>query len=86
MTPCWRESNWFGGKKEKSSKKSTWFGEPRYKLGSNSRIQFASNENKLVPKNLDYGTPSKVGLIMHIQEWKALKEFPRAPYIHEYPS
>jgi hypothetical protein len=31
----------------------TWF---------NSRIQFASNESKLVPRNLDLRTPSKVGL------------------------
>jgi hypothetical protein len=42
-----------------SSKESSWFGEPRCKLGSkawyNSSIQLASNGSKLVPKNLDPG-------------------------------
>ncbi len=50
--------------KKKSSKESSWFGEPRCKLqskaGSNSRIQFASNESKLVPRNLDPEPRSKV--------------------------
>jgi hypothetical protein len=51
--------------KKRSSKESLWFGQQRCKLGSktwcNSRIQFASNESKLVPRNLDSRTPSKVG-------------------------
>ncbi len=43
-------------------KKSSWFGEPRCKLtGPNSRIQFASNEWKLVPKDLNPGPHLKVG-------------------------
>jgi len=46
-------------KKNKSAKKeSSWFEEPRAKaLGCNPRIQFASNESKLVPRNLDPGSP-----------------------------
>jgi hypothetical protein len=55
-----------GRKKKTSSKESSWFGEPRCKVGSkarsNSRIQFASNESKLVPRNLDLAPPSKAGL------------------------
>jgi hypothetical protein len=46
------------------------FEEQRCKLGSkegsNSRIQFASNGSKLVPKNLDLGYWSKVGLSLGI--------------------
>jgi hypothetical protein len=53
--------NWFGPQKKLSSKESSWFREPRCKIGSNSRIQFTSNESKLVPKNLDLGHPSKSG-------------------------
>ncbi len=64
--PFWRESQFVQTKeKEKSFKESSEFGEPRWKLGynlgSNSRIQFASNESKLVPMNLDPGPSSKVG-------------------------
>jgi len=33
------------------------------KVQSNSRIQFASNQSKLVPRKLDSGPRSKVGLI-----------------------
>ncbi len=57
--------NWFICKK-KDKNESSRFEEPRGKLGSkarsNSRIQFAWNEFKWVPQNLDHGTPSKVGL------------------------
>jgi hypothetical protein len=57
--------NWFGPKKQ-CQKESSWFGEPRIKLGtkvwSNSRIQFASNQFTLVPRKLDPGPSSKVGL------------------------
>jgi len=58
-----------------TQKKSSWFGEPRCKLGSkarsNSRIQFASNESKIVPRNLDPRSPSKVGLRLwyHSRRW-----------------
>jgi hypothetical protein len=52
MAPFWRENQLVGTKK-----KSSRFGEPRYKIGSkarfNSRIEFASNESKLVAGNLD---------------------------------
>jgi hypothetical protein len=45
-------------------KESSWFGEPRIRLRtkvqSNSRIQFASNQSKLVPRKLDPGPLSKV--------------------------
>jgi hypothetical protein len=45
-------------------KESSWFGEPKVRLGtrvqSNSRIQFASNQSKLVPRKLDPGPLSKV--------------------------
>jgi hypothetical protein len=34
----------------------------RTKVESNSRIQFASNQSKLVPRKLDSGPSSKVGL------------------------
>ncbi len=44
------KSNWFEPKK-----KSSQFGEPRCKLESNSRIQFASNKSKLVLRNLNHG-------------------------------
>jgi hypothetical protein len=47
--------------KKKAKKESLWFEEPRCKLGSkarsNSRIQFASNESKLVHTNLYPGLP-----------------------------
>jgi hypothetical protein len=60
-----------------SSKESSWFGEPRCKIGSktgsNSRIQFTSNESKLVPKNLDLGLPSKVGLIYETNHVRLLQ-------------
>jgi len=50
----------------------TWFGEPRITLGtkiqSSSRIQFASNQSKLVPRKLDPGPSSKVGLSYHLWE------------------
>jgi hypothetical protein len=42
-------------KKRKSSKGELMIEEPRCKLGSNSRIQFASNESNLGPRNLDPG-------------------------------
>jgi hypothetical protein len=38
-------------KNKKSSKGELMIEEPRCKLGSNSRIQFASNESKLVAMN-----------------------------------
>jgi hypothetical protein len=45
-------------------------GEPRIRLGtkveSNSRIQFASNQSKLVPRKLYPGPSSKVGLSNHL--------------------
>lgn len=66
--PAWHH---FWGKinsfrlKKRAKKESLWF-EPRCKLHSkavsNSRIQFASKEFKLVPRNLEPGPPSKVGL------------------------
>jgi hypothetical protein len=46
-------------KKKKAKEECSSFEEPRFKLGSktrsNSRIQFASNESKLVQRNLDLG-------------------------------
>ncbi len=41
------------------------------KARSNSRIQFASNESKLVLRNLDPRSPSKVGLRLwyHSRRW-----------------
>jgi len=68
MAPFRRENEliWTHPTKRKSSKERSRFGEPRCKLGSkartNSRIQFASKETKLVPKNFDPIPPSKVGL------------------------
>ncbi len=47
-------------------KESSWFEVPRWKLGSkarsNSWVQFASNEFKLVPRSLDPRPPPKVNL------------------------
>ncbi len=52
---------------KKSSKESSWFGDPRCKLGSNarpnSRIQFVGNESKLVPTNLELGPHLKWALV-----------------------
>jgi hypothetical protein len=39
--------------KKKVQKESSWFEAPSCKLGSNSRVQFALNEFKLVLRNLD---------------------------------
>jgi hypothetical protein len=41
--------------RKRAKKESSRFEEPRCKPGSNSRIQFASNESKLGPRNLDPG-------------------------------
>jgi hypothetical protein len=64
----WMENQLVSTQKKKAKKESSWLEEPRCKLGSkagsNSRIQFASNESKLVPKNLEPGHPSKVGSII----------------------
>jgi hypothetical protein len=53
--------------KRTKKKENSWFEEPRCKLRSNrrsnSRIQFASNESKLVPKNLDLAPHLKWALI-----------------------
>jgi hypothetical protein len=61
----WRE-NQFVPTKKQCPKESSWFGEPRIRLGtkvqSNSRIQFASNQSKLVPRKLDPGPSSQMGL------------------------
>ncbi len=55
----WRKNQLVETKKKKSSKQSSSFEEPscmlRSKAGSNSRIQFASNESEFVPRNLDLG-------------------------------
>jgi len=65
VTSFWKENQLVWTKKQ-SSKESSWFGEPRMGLGtkvleSNSRIQFASNQSKLVPRKLDL-YPRKMGL------------------------
>jgi hypothetical protein len=56
--------------KNGAKKESFWFREPIIRLGtkeqSNSRTQFASNWSKLVPRKLDLGPSSKVGLRLHI--------------------
>jgi hypothetical protein len=50
--------------KKQCSKESSWFEEPRIRLGtkvqSNLRIHFASNQSKLVPRKLDPGPWIKV--------------------------
>jgi hypothetical protein len=52
--------------KNSAKRRAPDFGEPRIRLGtkvqSNSRIQSASNQSKLVPRKLDPGPSSKVGL------------------------
>jgi hypothetical protein len=55
MAAFWRENQLVPTKRKRTKKVSPWFEEPRGKLGSNSRIQFASNESKLVSTNLDPG-------------------------------
>jgi len=53
----WRENQLVWIKKHSAKKESLQFGEPRIRLGtkvqSNLRIQFASNQSKLVPRKLD---------------------------------
>jgi len=60
-----RKINWLRPKNS-SKRRAPDFKEPRIRLGtkvqSNSRIQFASNQSKLVPRKLDSGPLSKVGL------------------------
>jgi hypothetical protein len=64
MEPFWRENLLVQTQKKKAKKESSWFEEPRCKLGSNagsnSRTQFASNESKVVSRNLN--SSSKVGI------------------------
>ncbi len=59
------KSNWFGPKNS-AKRRSPDLENQRIRLGtkvqSNSRIQFAPNESKLVPRKLDPGPWSKVGL------------------------
>jgi hypothetical protein len=47
------KSIWFEpqNKQKRAKKESSWFEESRCKVGFNSRIQFASNESKLVLGN-----------------------------------
>jgi hypothetical protein len=63
----WREINWFRAKNSATKRF-----EPRIRLGtkvqSNSRIQFASNQFKSVPRKLDPGPSSKVGLILRLAD------------------
>jgi hypothetical protein len=62
--------NWFELKK-RAKKESLWFEEPRSKPGfkpgfkpaSNSRVQFAWKESKLVPRNLEPGPHLKWALV-----------------------
>ncbi len=56
------EGNSIGSNPKKDLEESSWFGEPKCKLGSNSRIQFASNESKLVPSNFHPRPHLKWGL------------------------
>jgi hypothetical protein len=78
MTQFWRKIKVIWTKKKELKRESSWLEEPRCNIGSNigsnSRIQFASNEPKLGPKNLDPEPPSKVGLTLFVrcgkQWWK----------------
>jgi len=57
--------NWFRPKKVPKGELLIWRTKNqaiRTKVQSNPRIQFASNESKLVPRKLDRGPSSKVGL------------------------
>jgi len=78
-------------KKKRSSEESSWFGEPRCKLGSkawsNSRIQFSWNESKLVPRNLDLGPHLKLGLRCLAQKDEGISgsPWPRA-YLENWDS
>jgi hypothetical protein len=77
MTPFCRENQLVWTQKKISSKESSWCGEPRCKIGSktgsNSRIQFTSNESKSVPKNLNLGLPTKLGLIYETNHVRLLQ-------------
>jgi hypothetical protein len=66
MVPFWG-GNQLVWTQKKSSKESSWFEDLRSKVGFNSRIQYASNESKLPPKNLD--TSSKVGFNYKLATW-----------------
>jgi hypothetical protein len=81
----------YGQQKGRGSKafkkfKSSWFGEPRVSLGtkgySNSRIQFASNQSKLVPKKLDPGPSSKVGHSFPILIYRFFGKQPFSRYVY----
>jgi len=65
MAPVLDRINWFQPKNSPKWRAPD-FEEPRIRLGtkvqSNSRIQFASNQSKWVPRKLDAGPLSKVGL------------------------
>jgi hypothetical protein len=68
--PTWRhfggQINWFGPR-QRAQKESLWFGAPRCKARVQGRLQtqgfnFASNESKFVPRNLDPGPHLKWAL------------------------
>jgi hypothetical protein len=62
----WRENQIGSDQKTVQKGELQEFGEPRIRLETkvqaNSRIQFASNQSKLVPRKLDPGSSSKVVL------------------------
>jgi hypothetical protein len=66
MAPFWTEKSIGSDPKKELKRRAHDLKNPRCKIVSrvecNSRVQFAPNGSKLVPRNLDPGTPSKVGL------------------------
>jgi len=75
MAPFWRENQLVQTPKKKKFKGELMIWRTKMlarvqEARSNSRIQFASNESKLVLRNLNHGPPSKVGFIPTIQELK----------------
>jgi hypothetical protein len=66
MAPFWTEKSIGSDPKEELKRRAHDLKNLRCKIvsrvESNSRVQFASNGSKLVPRNLDPRTPSKVGL------------------------
>jgi hypothetical protein len=57
--------------------------EPRIRLGtkvhSKSRIQFASNQSKLVPRKLEPGPSSKLGIMVRQPNWRLGVQIPTGP-------
>jgi hypothetical protein len=71
MEPALERKSIGSDQKTLLKKESSWFEEPRIRLGTkvhfSSRIQFGANQSKLVPRKLDPGPSSKVCILQCIK-------------------